>query len=131
MSAADTTLARAREARINAQICAAVRERRVDMGVLQAQLATHVGLADSTFSRYESGQRTISVAMLCMIADYLRQPITAFLPSNLNLPTPPPSAGTPPAPLQQITALLERRPDLVPTVLGLLESLLEASHATE
>jgi transcriptional regulator with XRE-family HTH domain len=114
---------------LNTQICAAVREHRLNMGVLQTQLAAHVGLAESTFSRYETGQRTISAAMLCMIADYLSQPITAFLPPDLDLPAPPASTGTPSVPIQQVATLLERRPDLLPTVLSLLDTLVEGSRA--
>jgi transcriptional regulator with XRE-family HTH domain len=130
MSAADTVPNRAREARINAQICAAMREHRLNMGVLQAQLATHLGLAESTFSRYESGQRTLSAAMLCMIADYLHQPITAFLPPDMNLPAPIANTAAPSAPIQQIVDLLGQRPDLLPAVLGLLETLLEEALST-
>lgn len=130
MSAADGAVGREREARLNAQICAAVREQRLNMGVLQAQVAAHVGLAESTFSRYESGQRTLSAAMLCMIAGYLGQPISAFLPSDLNLPAPSTSREAPSRPIQQVTDLLERRPDLLPSVLSLVETLLEESLTT-
>jgi transcriptional regulator with XRE-family HTH domain len=121
MSAAQATPAREREARLNAAIGAAVRERRLDMGVLQAQLAAHLGLAESSLSRYESGQRTISAAMLCMIAAYLRQPLAAFLP---------PDQQGPPEPAMQVAALLQRRPELLPAVLGLLETMLEAPIST-
>lgn len=130
MSAADGGLGRERESRINAQICAAVREHRLNMGVLQAQVAAHVGLAESTFSRYESGQRTLSAAMLCMIAGYLGQPISAFLPPDLNLLAPPADSGAADGPIQQVANLLERRPDLLLSVLSLLEALLAEPLAT-
>jgi transcriptional regulator with XRE-family HTH domain len=129
VSAADIKSSREREARINAQICAAVREHRLNMGLLQTQLAAHVGLAESTFSRYESGQRTLSAAMLCMIAGFLGQPITAFLPPDLKLPAPPATTSAPSAPIHHVAALLEQRPNLLPAVLGLLETMLEASLA--
>lgn len=120
---------RAREAALNAQICAAARERRLEMGILQAELAAHLGMAESTFSRYESGQRTMSAALLCMIAAYLRQPLAAFLPPDLPLPqAPPPQASLGPE-LQQVAAVLQSRPELLPPVLGLIETLLEATQA--
>jgi transcriptional regulator with XRE-family HTH domain len=117
---------RARAADLNAQICAAARERRLEMGVLQAQLAAHLGMAESTFSRYESGQRTMSAALLCMIAAALRQPLSSFLPPGLALP----AAGDPQAlspAVQQVSAQLQAHPELLPSVLGLIETLLEQS----
>jgi transcriptional regulator with XRE-family HTH domain len=40
-----------------------------------------LGMAESTFSRYESGQRIISAAALCRIAAVLNLPTSDFLPS--------------------------------------------------
>lgn len=119
---------RAREAELNAQICAAVRERRLDLGVLQAQLAAHLGMAESTFSRYESGQRTMSAALLCMIAAYLRQPLASFLPPELAIPAAPEAQSSLSAAVREVAALLEAHPDLLPPILGLIETLLEESH---
>ena len=120
---------RARAADLNAQICAAARERRLEMGVLQAQLAAHLGMAESTFSRYESGQRTMSAALLCRIAAYLRQPLSSFLPPGLVLPAArDPQAHLSPA-VQQVSAQLQAHPELLPSVLGLIETLLEQSPA--
>jgi transcriptional regulator with XRE-family HTH domain len=117
---------RDREAELNAQICHLVREKRLDLGVLQAQVATHLGLAESTFSRYESGQRVMSAAMLCLIAAYLRQPITALVPDVFTGGTQPPARGDSASEddLQWITQTLRQRPDLAPAVVGLLETLL-------
>lgn len=128
MSDISSSVARVREARLNQQICTAIREQRLNLGVLQSQLAAHLGLAESTFSRYESGQRTLSAAMLCMISTYLRQPITAFLPPEIELlatPDPQPANET----LRHVTHILEQRPDLLPTVLGLLETMIEGTVA--
>lgn len=121
-------LARGQESALNAQICAAVREQRLNLGVLQAQLAAHLGLAESTFSRYESGQRTMSAAMLCMIADYLRQPITTFLPNQGTAAATPPTALS--EPVRHIAAILQHHPETIPAVIGLLETLLEEPDAT-
>ncbi len=120
---------RKHEAELNAHICAAARERRLDMGVLQAQLAAHLGMAESTFSRYESGQRSMSAALLCMIAAYLRQPLTSFLPPDLTLSPPSDARSSLSPPVQQVTALLQAHPELLPPVLGLIETLLEESAA--
>lgn len=118
---------RNREAELNAQICHIVREKRLDLGLLQAQVATHLNLAESTFSRYESGQRIMPAAMLCLIAAYLRQPITALVPQEFvggtHLTTS--SADTPEDDVQRITQILRQHPDLTSTVVGLLETLLE------
>ena len=118
---------RDREAQLNAQICAAVRDRRLDRGVLQVQLASLLGMAESTFSRYETGQRTMSAAHLCMIAAYLRQPITVFLPSEAGLPAAPEArAGN--QEIRRVVTLLEAHPGLLPAVLGLIETMLDESH---
>jgi len=117
---------RDREAALNAQICHIVREKRLDLGLLQAQVATHLSLAESTFSRYESGQRSMPAAMLCRIAAYLRQPITALVPPEFAGSTQPTASdvGAPEDDLRRITQTLRQRPDLTSTVIGLIETLL-------
>ncbi len=117
---------RDREAALNVEICHIVREKRLDLGLLQAQVATHLGLAESTFSRYESGQRTMPAAMLCRIAAYLRQPITTLVPPEFAGGAHPTANGdgAPEDDLRRIIQALRQRPDLTPTVVGLLETLL-------
>jgi transcriptional regulator with XRE-family HTH domain len=117
---------RDREAELNAQICHIVREKRLDLGLLQAQVATHLRLAESTFSRYESGQRIMPAAMLCRIAVYLRQPITALIPPEFAGGAHPTvsGAGTAEDDLRRITQALRQHPDLASTVVGLIETLL-------
>lgn len=117
---------RDREAALNAQICHIVREKRLDLGLLQAQVATHLSLAESTFSRYESGQRSMPAAMLCRIAAYLRQPIAALVPPEYagDAYLPAREAGASEDDLRRIVQALGQRPDLTPTVIGLLETLL-------
>ena len=117
---------RDRDGALNAQICHMVREKRLDLGLLQAQVATHLGLAESTFSRYESGQRIMPAAMLCRISAYLRQPIAGLVPPQFVGGTQPAASDvdTPDNDLRRITQTLRQRPDLTPTVIGLLETLL-------
>ncbi len=122
MSASIETARKAQEAELNEQICAAVREMRLQLGVLQAQVAEHVGLAHSSYSRYESGQRMLSAAMLYQIATFFRQPVTAFLPgSSSNAP----SSTLVKPDIAEVVRVLETRPDLIPTVQGLLSTMLD------
>lgn len=71
----------ANEATLNAQICEHIRIARLRRGISQRQMEVALGMAESTFSRYESGQRVISAAALCRIAAVLNLPTTDFLPS--------------------------------------------------
>jgi transcriptional regulator with XRE-family HTH domain len=114
------------EVALNARICHIVREKRLDLGLLQAQVATHLGLAESTFSRYESGQRIMPAAMLCRIAAYLRQPLAALVPPEFAGGGHPIASGSGASEddLRRIIQALRQRPDLTPTVIGLLETLL-------
>ena len=117
---------RARERNQNAAIAHSLREQRLTLGVLQAQVASHLGLAESTFSRHESGQRIVSAAMLCAIASYLRSPITSILPPELvgsGI-----TAATDDVGLTRIMQTLSSRPDLILLVEGLLETVLAEAH---
>jgi transcriptional regulator with XRE-family HTH domain len=53
---------------VNMLISESVRRHRLRLGFSQRQVEIALGLSESTFSRYESGQRTISAAMLYRIA---------------------------------------------------------------
>lgn len=116
---------------LNASICAAVREQRLHLGILQATVAAELDLAESTYSRYETGQRVLSAAMLYMIALHLRQPLTAFVPPKLAaaLPSSPkgvPSAGdasTPSPALTRVLQTLEQHPELIGSVEALLDEM--------
>jgi transcriptional regulator with XRE-family HTH domain len=85
--------------------------------VTQEELAASLGVKRESMSRYESGERTISVALLLDIAAALGQPITAFLP--------PGASGQTGGPLAEIVAVLHDRPDLIPSVQDLLAALRE------
>lgn len=68
------------EAALNLRICNEIRAARLRLGLSQRQVEAALGMAEATFSRYETGQRTISAAMLCRIAAVLRTPPSALLP---------------------------------------------------
>jgi transcriptional regulator with XRE-family HTH domain len=82
----------------------------------QEELATSIGVKRESMSRYESGERAISIALLLDIADILGQPVSAFLPKP---------AVEPPtdSPLAEIIAALHERSDLIPSVQDLLAAL--------
>ncbi|MBX0328791.1 helix-turn-helix domain-containing protein [Oscillochloris sp. ZM17-4] len=69
------------ESTLNAQISEHIRIARLRRGLSQRQMEVALGMAESTFSRYESGQRVISAASLCRIAAVLNLPTSDFLPS--------------------------------------------------
>gem|GEM_PF-6925234 len=69
------------EAALNAYISEQIRAARLRVGLSQRQIELALGMAESTFSRYESGQRMISAAALCRIAAVLNMTPSAFLPS--------------------------------------------------
>jgi len=120
---------------LNAYICAAVREQRLTLGVLQAKVAAELDLAESTYSRYETGQRVLSAAMLCMIAVQLRQPLTAFVPPTLAAALPSsakdvashPNASAAAPALGRILQTLERHPELIESVEALLDEMVTSS----
>lgn len=114
---------------VSAAIGAALRAARIERGVTQDDLATLLGVDRVTVSRYEGGKRTLSVPTLVQIADYLDVPVTKLIPGSPEAP-----AETPPArriaegnALQTVVSVLQQRPDLVPMVLDMLETLLDAA----
>ena len=72
------------EASLNAQISGRVRAARLGRGLSQREVELALGMSESTFSRYESGQRTISAAALCRIAAVLNVPVSTLLPTDLS-----------------------------------------------
>lgn len=69
------------EAALNLQISEQIRAARLRRGLSQRQMEVALGMAESTFSRYESGQRMISAAALCRIAAVLNLSPHSLLPS--------------------------------------------------
>ena len=121
---------------LNAQIGAAVRSARVARGVTQDDLARLLGVDRVTVSRYEGGKRTLPAPALVRIATYLQIPVGHLTPGTQPPPmevehTPvefqlaPSRSSAEQGTIQTVVHMLEKRPDLVPTVLDLLETLLD------
>ena len=118
----------------SASIGAAVRAARMARAVTQDDLALLLKVDRVTISRYESGKRTIPAPALVQIAAYLDLPLDALTSqdSQHREPISSPPRNTPEdEALQTVVRVLQQRPDLVPTVLDLLETLLDtpASNA--
>ncbi|NJM06803.1 helix-turn-helix transcriptional regulator [Candidatus Gracilibacteria bacterium] len=107
-----------RDVDVEREIAHRVREVRLARAVTQEELATVLGVRRESMSRYESGERAISLVLLLDIAAALEQPITAFLPGHT-------TTTMPDTDLARVMTLLEARPDLIPSVLDLLAVLHE------
>jgi transcriptional regulator with XRE-family HTH domain len=123
------------------QIGAGVRQARLSRGVTQEDLAQVLGVDRVTITRYENGSRPLPLVALLQIATFLEQPVSVLLPAGSQPAQPeppaasadrePPPAISPPSEpeqpaVQHIVRVLTRHPDLIPTVLDLLETMLEA-----
>jgi transcriptional regulator with XRE-family HTH domain len=104
---------RSREHQVAAYVARRVRELRLAQLVTQEELAASVGVKRESMSRYESGERAITIALLLDIAAALGQPVGAFLPPD----------GQPAGALGAIFAALQEHPDLIPSVQDLLAAL--------
>lgn len=110
------------------QIGSAIRRARLSRAVTQAEVAAALGVTRPTIAQYESGRRPITVATLLRIAEYLQLPVTALLPGDP--PPAPPDVGDSRSlanhsPIERVMTLLQARPDLLPSVVALLEAILE------
>jgi len=122
----------AREAAIYRAIGAQLRAVRLACGVSQEELAERLGIERVTLSRYESGVRTLPLATLVMVAELLRQPIAAFLPSSAVLsqsPSPPLSVDASTqqpthADIARIGAVLAEHPELIASTQSFLDTML-------
>ena len=101
---------RQREETVGAYVAGRVRELRLAHAITQEELAAVLGVKRESMSRYESGERAITIALLLDIAAALRQPLSAFLP---------PGQLEEPA-LGEIVTVLRARPDLIASVQDLL-----------
>lgn len=113
-----TSRRRHREEDVGLQIARRVRDLRLARAVTQEELAAVLGVKRESMSRYESGERAITIALLLDIAAALEQPITAFLPGGE-------TNGSAHDALAEVSAALQERPDLIPSVLDLLAVLRE------
>lgn len=101
---------RGREESVADYVARRVRSLRLAQAMTQEELATILGVKRESMSRYESGERAITIALLLDIAAALEQPVAAFLPVE--------QAQSPP--LAEIITTLQARPDLIPSVQDLL-----------
>jgi transcriptional regulator with XRE-family HTH domain len=106
--------------------------------IKQEQLAVSLGVDVATVSRYERGERAMSVGTLLMIADQFQVPASALLPQAhqqvdsatvAQAPTLPSGIGSLLAQIPQLEAgaitsiiqVLAVRPDLIVPVMALIE----------
>jgi transcriptional regulator with XRE-family HTH domain len=108
---------RPRDPLVAGYVARRVRDLRLARLVTQEELAATLGVKRESLSRYESGERAISIALLLDIAAALEQPVAAFLP--------PAAGGQPEGQIAEIVAALQGRPDLIPSVQDLLATLRE------
>lgn len=109
---------RSRDAQVAAHVGRRVRDLRLERAVTQEELAAAIGVKRESLSRYESGERAITIALLLDIATAMEQPLTAFLPVQ-------PGEVPLPAPIGEVVAALLERPDLIPSVQDLLAVMRE------
>lgn len=106
--------------------------------VKQEQLAARLGVDVATISRYERGERAMSVGTLLQIADQFKVPASTLLPPEHQaqvsepppqVPAPPPGDGALLADLPSLEAgairsiiqVLASRPDLIVPVMTAIE----------
>lgn len=108
---------------LDSTIGAVLKEQRLMLNVRQEELAQALGVTRATITRYETGQRRITVAALLEIANALGVPASSLLPRihqrNEQAPTGDPV-------MLRVLAALGERPDLLPTVEDLIATLLHA-----
>lgn len=117
MSTGGPTARRLRDRRVGAYVARRVRSLRLAQAMTQEELAIILGVKRESMSRYESGERAITIALLIDIAAALGQPVSAFLPAG----------ELAEAPLAEIVEALRARPDLIPSVQDLLTVMREES----
>lgn len=115
MSANGSAMRRQREERVASHVAQRVRRLRLAQAMTQEELAAALGVKRESVSRYESGERTITIALLLDIAAAFGLPVSAFLPL----------AQLEDSSLAQIVAALHARPDLIPSVQDLLAAISE------
>ena len=95
-----------------AKIGQAIRRMRFQVGFTQEDLASVTGILRTNISKYENGKRVPSIDELYAIADACACSVNELLPDVL-----PPSPD-----MQAIVRILTERPEVIPTVLAVLQS---------
>jgi transcriptional regulator with XRE-family HTH domain len=111
---------------LDIQIGGTLRKARLARGYTQDELAQLMGVDRTTISKYESGSRAPSIGVLIQIGRLLGQPLAALVPGTQGADP----IRAPRGPVQIILQVLDERPDLIPTVLELLEMALERERQT-
>jgi transcriptional regulator with XRE-family HTH domain len=111
-------------------IGAALRGARLSHTTTQAEMARVLAVTRSAVAHYEAGKRSLSASQLILAALALECPVQHLLPPIPDLAPTPASEPTLAGPIAQIVQLLEQRPDLIPNVLDLLETMLELSETS-
>jgi transcriptional regulator with XRE-family HTH domain len=114
---------------LDRQIGAALRQARLSRACTQADLAAHLAVGRSALAHYEAGKRQLTVNMLLSAARALQYPPTQLLPMPDDIPVRV-QQPTLPEPVAHIAQLLSDRPALIPSVLDLIETLLEHEQTT-
>ncbi|MZR12219.1 helix-turn-helix domain-containing protein [Maritimibacter sp. DP07] len=63
-----------------------IREERLRAGMTQSKLAEFIGVRFQQVQKYESAASRISASRLCLIADALDRPVSAFFPGHHSAP---------------------------------------------
>jgi transcriptional regulator with XRE-family HTH domain len=95
--------------------------------IKQEQLATRLGVDVATISRYERGERAMTIGTLLAIADIFHVPAEALLPPEHRLAAPNPAAAAVSPELTQ--GSVETDTDLEPMELGAINSILHVLRA--
>ena len=61
------------------QLCALLRQQRLDAGLTQVQVAERLGVPQSFVSKYESGERRLDVIELRHVAEAIGSSLTAVV----------------------------------------------------
>jgi transcriptional regulator with XRE-family HTH domain len=107
----------------------ALRSARLSRTCTQAEMAGILDVTRSAVTHYESGKRSLSASQLILAAIALECPVHQLLPSIPGLAPAPANGLSVSGPTAQIVRILEQRPDLIPNVLDLLETMLELSES--
>ena len=108
----------------------ALRSARLSRTTTQADMARALAVTRSAVAHYEAGKRSLSASQLILAALALECPVHHLLPPIPGLAPTPTSEHALSGPIAQIVQLLEQRPDLIPNVLDLLETMLELSETS-
>ena len=108
----------------------ALRSARLSHTYTQAEMARVLAVTRSAVAHYEAGKRSLSASQLIRAALALECPVHHLLPPISSLAPLPVNERTLSGPVAQIVQLLEQRPDLIPNVLDLLETMLELSESS-